>query len=107
MAEHTERVTITDALAWDCVEGECEHYDEDEADMGMWEHCPKITIEVCVDCMEERGHGREERFWEELVSHTDPPEPGPPTSLPEPSLFKPAAEGAGQPTNREDGSAEQ
>lgn len=87
MSEHSERITITDALAWDCVEGECEH--SDEADMGMWENCPRITIEVCVDCMEARGHGREQRYWEELVSHTDPPEPEP---EPEPAIFKPAAE---------------
>ena len=85
MAEHTERVTITDALGWDCVEGECEHYDEDE--VGMWDSCPRITIEVCVDCMDEREFGRDPRFWEELVSHTDPPQPDP---VPEPAIFKPS-----------------
>ncbi|WP_217183390.1 hypothetical protein [Streptomyces sp. AC495_CC817] len=87
MADHTERVTITDALGWDCVEGECEH--SDEADMNDFEHCPKITIEVCVACMEERGHGRDQRFWEELISHTDPPKP---TSEREPAIFKPGIE---------------
>lgn len=88
MAEHTERVTITDALNWDCVEGECEHIDEDGQPEDWWA-CPKITIEVCVDCMDERGHGRDQRFWEELVSHTDTPEPEP---EPEPSIFKTAAD---------------
>lgn len=87
MAEHIERVTITDALGWDCVEGECEH--SDEANMENFDNCPKITIEVCVDCMDERGHGREQRFWEELVSHTDPPEPVP---EPVPAIFKPSAD---------------
>lgn len=88
MAEHSERITITDALGWGCVEGECEH--SDEANMDNFDNCPKITIEVCVDCMEERGFGREQRFWEEPVSHTEP-EPAP-----EPALFKPALELEGQ-----------
>ncbi len=83
MTDHTERVTITDALRWDCVEGECEH--SDEADMNDFENCPKITIEVCVGCMEDRGFGRDQRFWEELVSHTDPPVPEP---VPEPAIFR-------------------
>ena len=83
MSEHSERVTVTDALSWDCIEGECEH--SDEPDMDGFEHCPKSTIEVCVDCMDERGFGRDERLWEELWSHTDPPEPEP---EPEPSIFK-------------------
>lgn len=85
MAEHSERITITDALGWDCVEGECEH--SDEPNMNNFDNCPKITVEVCVDCMEERGFGRDQRFWEELVSHAEPPKPEP---TPESAIFKPA-----------------
>lgn len=85
MSDHTDRVIITDALGWDCIEGECEH--SGEADMFDFEHCPKITIEVCVDCMDEREFGRDPRFWEELVSHTEPPMPDP---VEEPAIFKPA-----------------
>lgn len=94
MTDHTERVTITDALPWDCVEGECEH--SDEADMGMWENCPKITVEVCVDCMDDRGLGRDPRWWEELTEHETPQEPESP--LLEPAIFKPSAdvEGGGR-----------
>lgn len=85
MSDHTDRVIITDALGWDCIEGECEH--PDEVDMFDFDHCPKITIEVCVDCMDERGFGRDPRFWEELVSHTEPPMPDP---VEEPAIFKPS-----------------
>ena len=87
MSDHSERITITDALGWDCVEGECEH--SNEADMNDFENCPRITIEVCVDCMEERGFGRDRQFWEELVSHQGPPESEP---EPEPAIFKPSAD---------------
>ncbi|WP_336647551.1 hypothetical protein [Microbacterium sp. MMO-10] len=87
MAEHEERITITDALGENCVEGECDH--SDEADMNDFENCPKITIEVCVDCMEERGFGRDPRFWEELVSHREPPQPAP---TPEPEIFNLSAD---------------
>lgn len=89
MDEHAERVTITDALEWGCVEGDCDHYDElDDFDTDFAK-CPRITIEVCVDCMDEREFGRDPRWWEELVSHTDPPQPDP---IPEPAIFKPAAD---------------
>lgn len=86
MPDHKERVTITDALGWDCVEGECEHIDE-AGQPEDWSACPKLTIEVCVDCMDEREFGRDPRFWEELVSHTEPPMPDP---VPEPAIFKPS-----------------
>lgn len=42
MADHTDRIMITDALGWDCVEGECEH--SNEAYMNDFENCPKITM---------------------------------------------------------------
>lgn len=84
MSDHIERVTILDSLSWDCVEGECEH--SEEADMDNFENCPTSAFEVCVDCMDELGHGRDPRFWEQLVSHVDPVEPEP---EPEPAIFKP------------------
>ena len=95
MADHTERVTVTDALPWACIEGDCDHDDGN----GEWdyENCPRITVEVCVDCMEEREFGRDPRWWEELVEHTDPPQPDP---VPEPNVRKPSAEAALKEMNR-------
>lgn len=74
VGDHKERITITDALQLDCSYGECEH--DNEVVEFDFENCPRITVEVCVDCMDERGFGRDPRlWWEELISHTDPPKP--------------------------------
>ena len=67
MNAHTEHVTIPDSLAADCFYGECEHVDED----GMpddFSACPPVVFEVCVDCMDERGEGKDPALWEESLA---------------------------------------
>lgn len=54
---HGESVTVTDAMAYDCIEGGCDH-DEDE--------CPTFDVTVCVDCMDEAGYGRDASRWDDF-----------------------------------------
>jgi len=68
MAEHTKHLTISNALAADCLYGECEHLNED-GEPSDYSACPSISIEVCIDCMVERGQGNDPTYWEEeLIS---------------------------------------
>jgi len=55
---------MVDAYAHDCLEGECEHVDEN--DDGSLDKCPSIPFDVCVDCMDEKGAGRSEEEWDDL-----------------------------------------
>lgn len=90
---HAEHVTITDALAWDCLEGECEHVTDEVDDTS---NCPRIEVIVCVDCMDEHEHGRDPYWWEDLIPWPcDPasrlgvavygPDPAPPIFKPQPA----------------------
>lgn len=78
MAEHTEHVTV-DAWAEDCIEGECEHVDED----GMPDDlsaCASFQMEVCVGCQVERGLTSDPAWWEGALS------PWPCEYVPEPAV---------------------
>lgn len=46
--KHAEHVTIPETWPSDCLEGDCEHRDE-----------------VCVDCMDEEGFGRDPEGWDD------------------------------------------
>lgn len=70
-AAHTEHVTVTDARDYDCLEGECEHVDEDGQPEDM-SACPVLTLEVCVDCMAEHERGRNPEGWGDLPLATWP-----------------------------------
>lgn len=61
---HAEHVDV-DALPADCIEGECEHL-VDEHGCITDAVCPVMIFRVCVDCMEQEGHGRDPGGWEEL-----------------------------------------
>lgn len=66
MTEHSDHVTVDDALGADCYYGECDHVDED----GMpddFSECPTFSLEVCVDCMEDAGYGRDPSLWEDSL----------------------------------------
>lgn len=59
---HAEHVTVH---AWplDCIEGECEHVTEEgEGDLDL---CSATDFVTCVDCMDEKGAGRDEEGWED------------------------------------------
>ena len=86
MAEHQEHVTV-EAWSMDCVEGECEHRNEDGEPEDL-SACEGFEMEVCVDCMVARGHDRDPKWWEgafdkwpctallpPLVEHGPEPEP--------------------------------
>lgn len=62
---HSEHVTVTDARDYDCLEGECEHLDEDGQPEDL-SACPTLTLEVCVDCMAEHERGRGPEDWDDL-----------------------------------------
>lgn len=62
MAEHAEHRTL-EAWPEDCVEGECDHRDEDGEPQDLTV-CPSIMFDVCVDCMDEEGAGREREGWD-------------------------------------------
>lgn len=96
MAEHTNHITI-DAWSADCIEGECDHIDED----GMPDDlsaCVSFPMEVCVDCQVERGLTSDPAWWEGALSPWphDPEdhEPTPPLVQHgpevEPTIFKPS-----------------
>ncbi|MFF2631980.1 hypothetical protein ACFVR6_03765 [Microbacterium sp. NPDC058021] len=87
--KHAEHVTV-EAWMRDCIEGECEHVDPDEAgttDTAV-DTCPSTQFVVCVDCMDEKGAGRDEEGWDELpleawphpgsAGWTETPPPAPP-----------------------------
>lgn len=95
MNAHEEHVTI-EAWSADCIEGECEHVDED----GMPDDlsaCPGFDMEVCVDCQVERGLTNDPAWWEGALSpwphEPEDREPSPPQRVvhgpdPEPPIFK-------------------
>jgi hypothetical protein len=59
---HAEHVTV-EAWHQDCLEDECEaHHDEHGSRI---EDCPPIDFTVCVDCMDDKGAGREEEGWDD------------------------------------------
>lgn len=78
MAEHTEHVTV-DAWAADCIEGECEHVDEDGMPDDM-SACASFRMEVCVGCQVERGLTSDPAWWEGALS------PWPCEYVPEPAV---------------------
>jgi hypothetical protein len=59
--EHIEHVTLDDVRSTICIEGDCDHGGED------FENCPVWSIECCIDCMEERGAGRDPDLWESVT----------------------------------------
>lgn len=61
---HIEHVDV-DALPADCYEGECEHVTDEDGNI-LDAECPLIVARVCIDCMEEKGRGREAEGWEEM-----------------------------------------
>lgn len=87
--KHEEHITLETWNA-DCIEGECDHVDED----GMPEDlsaCPSSQTKVCVDCMDEQEKGRDPDLWEQVTAwpcDDTPPEASP---APEPSIFKPTS----------------
>lgn len=59
---HETHVTV-EAWPMDCIEGECEHIDEETEPFDM-ARCPSFPMEVCVDCMVARGHDADPKWWE-------------------------------------------
>lgn len=63
---HKEHVTVDTAYWADCLEGECEHVDEDGLPEDM-SACPRVPpFEVCVDCMDAEGFGRDPAHWDDV-----------------------------------------
>lgn len=64
---HRDHVTV-EAWLGDCIEGECDHVDPDTADSTdrALDTCPSIQFVVCIDCMDEQGTGRDERYWDDM-----------------------------------------
>ena len=96
---HAEHVTV-DAWWEDCIEGECDHVDED----GMPDDlsaCPSFRMEVCVDCQVERGQTNDPAWWEGSLApwphESDGRKTMPPLVLhgpeAEPPIFKPSPDG--------------
>jgi hypothetical protein len=64
-ARHAEHVTIEWAYEADCLEGECVHVDEDGEPDDL-SACPTVPpFEVCVDCMDDKGVGRDPENWDD------------------------------------------
>ena len=64
-AEHAEHVQV-EAWSMDCIDGDCEHRDEDGKPEDL-SACPSSLMEVCVDCMEIAGVGRDPKHWEAVL----------------------------------------
>lgn len=64
--KHAEHVSV-DAWSADCIEGECDHVDENGMpdDLSV---CPSFSMEVCVDCQVERGLTSDPAWWEGALS---------------------------------------
>ncbi|MBC6496089.1 hypothetical protein BEP68_14760 [Microbacterium sp. 4-7] len=65
-AAHVEHITVATAYREDCLEGECDHVDEDGEPDDMSACSPVPAFEVCVDCMEADGHGRDPEHWDDV-----------------------------------------
>lgn len=64
--EHQEHVTVSWAYAATCLEGECEHVDENGEPEDL-SACPTAPpFEVCVDCMDDEGRGRDPEDWDDV-----------------------------------------
>ena len=61
---HTEHVHVAECWPRDCLEGECEHRDEDGQPEDMTA-CPATPMEVCVGCMVDSGAGADPSVWED------------------------------------------
>ncbi len=92
MTEHTRHTVLETAVAADCYYGECEHIDEN-GEPDDFSACPRVPVEVCVDCMVERGLGDDPAYWEDLAPwpHTerDQPLPGGAELQGPPAILKP------------------
>lgn len=66
VAEHAEHVTVSTAYPEDCLEGECDHRDEDGEPEDMTACTPVPPFEVCVDCMDLAGCGRDPECWDDV-----------------------------------------
>lgn len=63
---HEEHVTVDTAYWADCLEGECEHVDEDGEPSDL-SACPRVpAFEVCVDCMDADERGRDPEQWDDV-----------------------------------------
>lgn len=93
MTDHLEHRTVPNALGEDCFYGECEHLDEN-GQPEDFSACPTISLEVCVDCMVEHGHGSDPEFWEDgLVAWPHEPKEEPTPEAPKlPAILKPPPE---------------
>lgn len=93
MNEHLEHKTISNAFAEDCFYGECEHVDEN-GEPEDFSACPAIALEVCVDCMVERGQGSDPERWEDVLvgwPHGPKGESAPEAPI-QPAILKPPPE---------------
>lgn len=92
MAEHLYHLTVPSALAIDCAYGECEHIDE-QGEPSDYSACPTSSLEVCVECMVERGYGADPEFWEDgLVGWPHEPKEPKVQAVENPAILKPPPE---------------
>lgn len=65
-AAHSEHVTVNWAYWGNCLEGDCEHVDEDGQPEDL-SACPNVPpFEVCVNCMDDDGRGRDPEHWDDV-----------------------------------------
>lgn len=63
---HTEHIAV-DTYARTCIDGGCEHVDENRQPEDLAD-CPSTTLDVCIDCMHELGHGRiPDENWDDVA----------------------------------------
>lgn len=82
--EHEEHVLL-ETWSEDCVEGECDHGTDGDPTEDL-SQCPSTFLEICVDCMDDRGAGRDPGLWENVTRW---PCDLTPETTPEPPMFKP------------------
>ena len=96
--KHAEHLTIPDALNADCFYGDCEHTVDEDGWIIDDATCPTFEYNVCVDCMDEAGHGRDEEAWSDREAGLMPwPHPGSVGWVePLPPILRPRADTASQ-----------
>ncbi len=62
--KHTRHILMTDCWPMSCIEGDCDHRDEDGEPWDMTV-CPPTPMEVCVDCMVAEGRGADPEQWDD------------------------------------------
>lgn len=64
LEKHTRHVLMAECYPRNCLEGDCDHRDENGEPWDMTV-CPPTPMVVCLDCMVAEGRGADPEHWDD------------------------------------------